>query len=550
RGVQIFPRWSSGLLKRNVSLFGFTIGILNIVETMASAKQDSATYNMTCLLREWDRAPKEKRRQFLQDFIDQHWNHSGPELESELAQMASLFLARICVWIKLTYMSGTCLTEQLQALYIFLSASSNHTFLQEFLEHGGVLCLQELCVSPHGKEVDKRWALQVLACVANAGTRYKETICECYGIRAVAECMAKSTSEETQEAARNLLEILAEGNPRFADQVYKGLIGVLPCHSPKAQQLALQTIRVLQATRETANRALIDRIIYLLESLHLEVQSAVIELVRDLMHFDIADDILAALVTLLRPQREIQLGKLFTEAVSSSDLSSGGSDSETNESSHAPNGKSPRTAPDPNPHAAKEGKPKLAVSIPPTKFSTSKRSKANARGGSVSRSSTRPSVRPSSSTHPSRSGSAQPQSGSGQQPRKKHHRKKRSDSQSDVQPLPAFVQQASAAKCIRILAQDSPVITKKLLKLGALSSLLYALGNLEFPDSQRQASLTVEYLCQTYPLIDQVVREAMGPSMHDEFTKNPEAHYLQLTPLQADVLVSNKVSYLGEGIDG
>ncbi|CAI2738598.1 unnamed protein product, partial [Dicrocoelium dendriticum] len=93
-------------------------------------------------------------------------------------------------------------------------------------------------------------------------------------IRAVAECMAKSTSEKTQEEARNLLEILAEGNPRFTDQVYKGLIGVLPCQSPKAQQLALQTIRALQATRETANRALIDRIIYLLESMHLEVRSA------------------------------------------------------------------------------------------------------------------------------------------------------------------------------------------------------------------------------------------------------------------------------------
>lgn len=66
------------------------------------------------------------------------------------------------------------------------------------------------------------------------------------GIRAVAECMAKSKSEETQEAARDLLEILAEGNPRFSDQVYKGLIGVLPCNSPKAQQLALQSIRVLQ----------------------------------------------------------------------------------------------------------------------------------------------------------------------------------------------------------------------------------------------------------------------------------------------------------------
>ncbi|CAH8662698.1 unnamed protein product [Dicrocoelium dendriticum] len=79
-------------------------------------------------------------------------------------------------------MSGTCLTEQLKALHIFLSASSSHSYLLEFLEHGGVLCLQELCISPRGKEKDKKWALRVLACVANAGTRYKETICECYGL--------------------------------------------------------------------------------------------------------------------------------------------------------------------------------------------------------------------------------------------------------------------------------------------------------------------------------------------------------------------------------
>lgn len=42
------------------------------------------------------------------------------------------------------------------------------------------------------------------------------------------------------------------------------------------------------------------------------------------MNFDIADDIIAALVMLLRPQREIQLGKLFTEAVGS--CSDGSSD--------------------------------------------------------------------------------------------------------------------------------------------------------------------------------------------------------------------------------
>nr|AAX27865.1 unknown [Schistosoma japonicum] len=94
---------------------------------MASAKQDSATHNITCLLRQWDCASKEKRRQFLEDFIKQYRRGTGPDLESEFAQMASLFLARICVWIKLTYMSGTCLTEQLQAIHVFLSASNRYS---------------------------------------------------------------------------------------------------------------------------------------------------------------------------------------------------------------------------------------------------------------------------------------------------------------------------------------------------------------------------------------------------------------------------------------
>lgn len=69
---------------------------------MAPVRRDTAIHNMTCLLREWDRATKEKRRKLLQDFIDRHWNCTGPELELDLAQMSSLFLARICVWLKLT----------------------------------------------------------------------------------------------------------------------------------------------------------------------------------------------------------------------------------------------------------------------------------------------------------------------------------------------------------------------------------------------------------------------------------------------------------------
>uniref|UniRef100_A0A3Q0KMJ5 Armadillo-like helical domain containing protein 1 n=2 Tax=Schistosoma mansoni TaxID=6183 RepID=A0A3Q0KMJ5_SCHMA len=487
---------------------------------MASAKQDIATYNVTCLLRQWDCASEEKRRQLLDDFIKQYYNRTGPDLESEFAQMASLFLARICVWIKLTYMSGTCLTEQLQALHVFLSASNSYNYLLEFLEHGGVLCLQEVCISSSAKEVDKRWALKVLSCVANAGTHYKETICECYGIRAVAECMAKSKSEETQESARDLLEILAEGNPRFSDQVYKGLIGVLPCNSPKAQQLALQSIRILQAKRNTANRALIDRIVYLLESLHLEVQSAVIELVRVLMGFDIVDDILMALITLLKPQHEIQLGKLFTEVTSD--------DNDDEISSPHMDSNEERYPSHPAPLGSRNisGIPEMK----PRSMSNTKSTKLNVK-------------------YPSTCANGNSDKTEKMVKKKHRHQSQGSDSEFDGnQPLSVFVQQAAAAKCLHILSQDSSTISRKIIKMGALSNLLYAMGNLEFSDSQRQASLALEYLCQTYPLVDEIVSEAMGPVLHEEFIKNPDSHYLQMTPLQADILVSNKVNYTGEGL--
>ena len=69
------------------------------------------------------------------------------------------------------------------------------------------------------------------------------------GIRAIAECLAKSKSEDTQECARNLLQLLAQGNPKFEVQVYKGLIALLPCSSPKAQQMATQTLRIVQVQK-------------------------------------------------------------------------------------------------------------------------------------------------------------------------------------------------------------------------------------------------------------------------------------------------------------
>ena len=64
----------------------------------------------------------------------------------------------------------------------------------------------------------------------------------------MAECLARSKSEETQECARNMLQTLAQGNPKFESQVYKGLIALLPSSSPKAQQMAAQILRIVQVS--------------------------------------------------------------------------------------------------------------------------------------------------------------------------------------------------------------------------------------------------------------------------------------------------------------
>jgi hypothetical protein len=118
--------------------------------------------------------------------------------------------------------------------------------LAEFLEVGCLYTLLEIINLKQSSEENKMLSLMILQSIANVGRTYKEIICECYGIRSVAECMAKSKSEKTQLEARYLLECLAKGNPKFQNQVYKGLIAVLPCSSPKAQELAAQTLRIVQ----------------------------------------------------------------------------------------------------------------------------------------------------------------------------------------------------------------------------------------------------------------------------------------------------------------
>ncbi|XP_063441619.1 armadillo-like helical domain containing protein 1 [Mytilus trossulus] len=399
---------------------------------MGSSKQQSAISKVTNLLQEWDKGSKVVRAKILIDFVRQNQNKTGPELEQEFAQAASLFLTRLTAWLRLTYMIGTSLNEQLRAVSIFLSASSGHKFMAEFIEVGGVLTLLEIIGLKQAKEDDKLESLKCLQCVANAGRKYKELICESYGIRAVAECLAKAKSEETQDACRNLLLMLAQGNFKFEVQVYKGLIALLPCTSPKAQQMAAQSLRVVQPIVKSANPSIVEPLLNLLKTLHLEVQYEAIELIKELMDYEVSDSLLKGLVLLLRPAKEDLIRK-------------------------------PEILDDPD--------------VP----------RINA-------------------------------------------------------PLPVFVQQAAAAKTIGILARESNEIAEKLIQLRVTHNLLYTMGNMDYADSQRQASISLEYFCRTFPIVDEHVHEAMGDNLYDLFMSNPEALYMHMNHIQADILVSNKVN--------
>lgn len=54
-------------------------------------------------LREWDQGNKTVRSRMLNEFLKQHQGKTCPELELEFAQVASLFLARLTAWMRLTY---------------------------------------------------------------------------------------------------------------------------------------------------------------------------------------------------------------------------------------------------------------------------------------------------------------------------------------------------------------------------------------------------------------------------------------------------------------
>nr|XP_028690253.1 armadillo-like helical domain containing protein 1 isoform X3 [Macaca mulatta] len=201
----------------------------------------------------------------------------------------------------------------------FLDRRANNRYLIEFLEVGGVLTLLEILGLEKIKEEAKKESVKLLQVIANSGRTYKELICESYGVRSIAEFLAKSKSEETQEEVQVLLDSLVHGNPKYQNQVYKGLIALLPCESPKAQQLSLQTIRTAQSIIGTTHPSIVDCVLKVLGTMHLEVQYEAIELIKDLVGYDVRQALLKGLVALLIPSVK-ETSKLQAKILSGRDL--------------------------------------------------------------------------------------------------------------------------------------------------------------------------------------------------------------------------------------
>nr|XP_033772433.1 armadillo-like helical domain containing protein 1 isoform X3 [Geotrypetes seraphini] len=269
--------------------------------TMTSVREQEAINRLLEFLQEWDNGNKAARSRILNDFITLNQGKTGPELEQEFSQGGSLFLARLTTWLRLSFMFGTCLSELLKAISIFLSAVSGSRYLLEFVEIGGILTLLEILGLKDLKDENKTQALKLLQIMANAGRKYKELICESYGVRGIAECLAKSGIEEIQEQAQHLLESLAHGNPKYQNQVYRGMIAVLPCTCPRAQQLTLQSLQIVQPIVKTAHNSIVEALLDLLQTMHLEVQFEALQMIKALVHYNVRSSLLSGLVILLKP---------------------------------------------------------------------------------------------------------------------------------------------------------------------------------------------------------------------------------------------------------
>lgn len=67
------------------------------------------------------------------------------------------------------------------------------------------------------------------------------------------------------------------------------------------------------------------------------------------------------------------------------------------------------------------------------------------------------------------------------------------------------------------MCQDSLELAERLIQMRVTHNLMYAMGNQEYADSQRQAAIALEFLCRTFPIVDEHVKEAVSESFYLQF---------------------------------
>ncbi|XP_036035355.1 armadillo-like helical domain containing protein 1 [Onychomys torridus] len=78
--------------------------------------------------------------------------------------------------------------------------------------------------------------------------------------------------------------------------------------------------------------------------------------------------------------------------------------------------------------------------------------------------------------------------------------------------------------------------------MRVVHSLMSAMGNTDHSNSQRLASLTLEFFVQMFPLVEEHVRKSMGEELFQLFLNNAELLYTKIDSIQADILAANKVN--------
>ena len=269
-------------------------------------KKSKGVEDVLTMLHEWDNTNRDRRKNICNDFIKTCGGKTAPDLEASLAQGGSLLLARLAAYLRISYMHNPYVPEVLNAIGVFLKAAGGGEFAREFVEVGGILTLIEIISLRQAPETHKATALHLLNVLANAGRNYKEQICDAYGVRATAECLAQATEEETQENSQVLLATLGDGNAKYTEQVYSALVALLGSENSRAQHLAAASLREIQSRVGTLHSSLIQATLNLLASPSLDVQTEALYLVKMIVERPEARPaLLSGLVDLLTPAAQM-----------------------------------------------------------------------------------------------------------------------------------------------------------------------------------------------------------------------------------------------------